>query len=323
MTKALLIHNPAAGMYSHLRGLRRAVNHLEKHGWQVTWRTTRKPADTTAWAREALTSECDVVIVAGGDGTIGKAVNGLAGSDMPLGILPLGTGNVLARELGLPQPGPFSPFALEDAAQVLLDSVPHRVDLGWANGHHFFSWAGVGFDAEIIKGAEAQPAVKRRLGLVGFLVFVAVTLRTYAGTRATMIVDGRRVSSRVILALASNIELYGRWFRIAPTARLDDGLLDICCFHGQKAPIMFYHALTVLLRRHIGDPNVSYYQARDVEIETARPLPVQLDGEPFGTTPLTIKVVPQALTLLLPPEVAYGRLVSAPQQRSRGGTPPK
>jgi diacylglycerol kinase family enzyme len=131
------------------------------------------------------------------------------------------------------------------------------------------------------------------------------------------------MSGRIVLALASNIELYGRWFRIAPTARLDDGLLDVCCFHGQRAPIMLYHALTVLLRRHIGDPRVSYYQAREVMIETARPLPVQLDGEPFGTTPLTIKVVPQALALLLPPRLAETRLVSAKRQGSDSKKPPK
>jgi len=319
MTKALLIHNPAAGMYSHSRGLRRAVSLLEKHDWQVNWRTTEKPADTSVWAREAPAAGYDVVIAAGGDGTIGRVVDGLAGSDTPLGILPLGTSNVLARDLGIPTPGALAPFALEDAAQMLLDSMPRRVDLGWANGHHFFAWAGIGFDAEVVRELESQPTVKRRLGTVGFLVFLALTLRTYAGTRTTMLIDGRRVSSRIILATVSNIELYGRYFRIAPTARLDDGLLDVCCFQGQRAPILFYHAFTVLMRRHIGDPRVSYYQARQVEIETARPMPVQLDGEPFGTTPLTIRAVPQALTLLLPPRAAKNRFVSSAETGSRPG----
>ena len=310
MTNALLIHNPAAGMYTHRWGLRRAVAHLERHGWQITWRETQKPGDTAACAREATTSGYDVVIAAGGDGTIGQVVDGLAGIETSLGILPLGSGNVLARDLGLPKPGALHPFALEDAAQMILDSVPRRVDLGRANGRYFFSWTGIGLDAEIVKGVEAQPQMKRRLGLVGFIVFAALTLRTYAGTRATVLIDGRRLSQRIILALVSNIELYGRYFHVAPTARLDDGLLEICCFHGQGAPIIFYHAITVLLRRHTSDPRVSYYQARRVEIETSRPLPVQLDGEPFGTTPVTIEVVPQALTLLLPPTLARGRFVS-------------
>lgn len=310
MVKALLIHNPAAGMRSHRWELRRAVARLEEHGWQVTWRTTEKPADMSAWARQARTSDYDVVIAAGGDGTIGQVADGLAGSEIAMGILPLGSGNVLARDLGLPKPGTLHPFALEDAAQMLLDSVPRRIDLGWANGHHFFSWAGVGLDAEIVRGVEAQPQMKRRLGLVGFLVFVVLTLHTYAGTRATVLIDGRRVSERLILALVSNIGLYGRYFHIAPTARLDDGLLDVCCFHGQGVPVIFYHAFTVLLRRHIGNPRVSYYQARGVEIETSLPMPVHLDGEPFGTTPLRIEVRPQALTLLLPPKLAEERFVA-------------
>ncbi|MBC8447681.1 MAG: diacylglycerol kinase family lipid kinase [Chloroflexi bacterium] len=312
---ALLIHNPAAGMYGHRWGLRRAVERLKQHGWQVTWRTTEKPADTAAWARQATASDYDVVIVAGGDGTIGQVADGLAGSDIALGIFPLGSGNVLARDLGLPKPGTLHPFALEDAAQLLLDSVPRRVDLGWANGHHFFSWAGVGLDAEIIRGLETQRQVKRRLGLVGFLVFVVLTLRTYAGTRATVLIDGHRVTSRLILALASNIGLYGRYFHIAPAARLNDGLLDVCFFHGQGVPVIFYHAFTVLLRRHIGNPRVSYYQARRVEIETSQPMPVQLDGEPFGTTPLRIEIRPQALTLLLPPKLAEDRFVKRYAER--------
>lgn len=307
MTKALLIHNPAAGMRSHRWELRRAVALLERHGWRVEWRETGKPGDTTAWAREAAEAGYDVVIAAGGDGTIGQAVEGLAGSDTALGILPLGSGNVLARDLGLPKPGPLRPFALEEAAQMLLDSVPRRIDLGLANGHHFLSWLGVGLDAEIVKGVESQPRVKRGLGPIAFVVFAALILRTYAGTRATVIVDGRSVSRRLILALVSNIELYGRYFHIAPSARLDDGLLEVCCFHGQGIITTLNHAIIVLLRRHIGDPRVSYYQARRVEIETARPLPVHLDAEPFGTTPVTIEVVPQALTLLLPPTLARER----------------
>jgi YegS/Rv2252/BmrU family lipid kinase len=249
---------------------------------------------------------------------VGQVADGLAESDVALGILPLGTSNVLARDLGLSRVGTLNPFALESAAQLLLDSEPRRVDLGWANGRHFFNWVGVGFDAEITRVAEAQPAVKRRLGPVGFLVFALMTLRTYAGTRATVRIDGRRVSRRLILAVASNIELYGRWFHIAPRARLDDGLLDVCCFHGQGMATTLYHVMTVLLRRHIGDPRVSYYQARQVMVDTSRPLPVQLDGDAFGTTPLLIRVVPQALTLLLPPRLAEDRFAGWDRDGARG-----
>lgn len=310
MVKALLIHNPAAGMSVHRRGLQRALAHLQDHDWEVTWRTTEKSGDVTAWAREATLADYDVVIAAGGDGTIGQVADGLADSDVALGILPLGTGNVMARDLGLSRPGTLNPFAVEDAAQMLLDSRPRRVDLGWANGRHFFAWAGVGLDAEITRALEAQPDIKRRLGLVGFLVFAALTLRSYVGMRATVRIDGRRVSRRIILALASNIGLYGRYFHIAPQARIDDGLLDVCCFHGKGLLTTFYHVFTVLLRRHIGDPQVSYYQGCEVTIETSQPMPVQLDGDPYGTTPLTIHVVPQCLTLLLPPRLAHGRFVA-------------
>jgi YegS/Rv2252/BmrU family lipid kinase len=296
-------------MMGHGRGLSRAVSLLEQQEWQVTYRTTKTPADATAWAREAVGASYDVVIAAGGDGTVGQVADGLAGTDVALGILPVGSGNVLARDLGLSRVGTLNPFALESAAQLLLDSEPRRVDLGWANGRHFFNWAGVGFGAEITREVEGQPGVKRRLGIVGTIVFAFMTLSTYAGTRATVRIDGRLVSRRLILAVVSNIQLYGRYFQIAPRALLDDGLLDVSCFHGQGALTTLYHVITVLLRRHVGDPRVSYYQAREVMIDTSRPLSVELDGEPFGTTPLLIRVVPKALTLLLPPSLAEDRFV--------------
>jgi len=138
MVKALLIHNPAAGIMGHRRGLTRAIKLLEDHDWDVTWRTTEKPSDISYWARGAVEADYDVVIVAGGDGTIGQAADGLAGSDVALGILPLGSGNVLARELGLSRPGTWNPFPLETAAQMLLDGERRRVDLGLANGRHFY-----------------------------------------------------------------------------------------------------------------------------------------------------------------------------------------
>jgi diacylglycerol kinase (ATP) len=308
MIRALLIHNPAAGIMGHRRGLTRAVKLLEEHDWDITWRATEKSSDISAWARGAVDEDYDVVIAAGGDGTIGQAADGLAGSDVALGILPLGTSNVLARELGLSRPGTLNPFPLETAAQMLLDGERRRVDLGLANGRHFFAWAGVGFDAEITRAFESQQEVKRRLGVVGFFVFAFMTLRTYAGMRATIYVDGHRIRQRLILAVASNIELYGRWFHIAPRARIDDGLLDLCTFIGRGSATIFYHVFSVLLRRHTGDPRVRLYQAKRVEFYTSSPMPVQVDGDPFGTTPLMVTVVPQSLTLLLPPKLATHRL---------------
>jgi len=129
--------------------------------------------------------------------------------------------------------------------------------------------------------------------------------------RTTLYIDGHRIRQRLILAVASNIELYGRWFHIAPRARLDDGLLDVCSFIGRGSATVFYHVFSVLLRRHMSDPRVRYHQARRVEFYTSSPMPVQVDGDPFGTTPLTVTVVPQSLSLLIPPNLATDRFVRA------------
>jgi YegS/Rv2252/BmrU family lipid kinase len=250
-----------------------------------------------------------MVLVAGGDGTLGSAIQGLAGSQTALAVLPTGTGNVLARQLGMPVPGPLHPSVLRKATELILTGCPHPVDLGFLindatgeSGRYFLCWAGVGIDAAITQEVELFPQLKRRLGLGAFAVSAGHILRHYAGTRAELIVDGQRVRPRrVLLAVASNMELYAGFFHISPNARLDDGLLDFSCFRGDFWFDTLYHALIILLRRHARDPRVSLYQAREVEINTARPLPVHVDAEPCGSTPVHIRVVPHALHLIIPP----------------------
>ncbi len=322
--KAILIYNPNAGSGRSVEELDRVIGMLHRRGWLVRVKETRVAGDAQELAREAAEEGCDIAFVAGGDGTIGSAIQGLAGSQTALGVLPAGTGNVLARQLGMPVPRPLHPTVLYEAAELLLDSKPHSVDLGLLvnqatgeQGRYFLCWAGIGIDAAITQEVELFPQLKRRLGFGAFVLSALHILRRYAGTRAELIVDGRRVPPRrLVLVVASNMELYAGFLHISPSARLDDGLLDFSCFHGSYWFDTLYHGLIILLRRHVRNPRVSLYQAREMEIHTVRSLPVHIDAEPFGTTPVHIQVVPKALRLLIPP-TAPAHILSQPISNQR------
>jgi diacylglycerol kinase family enzyme len=161
-------------------------------------------------------------------------------------------------------------------------------------------WSGVGFDAEVSVAMEREAAQKKRFGIIAFFAVGFVTLQHYAGTAASVRVDGRRVSRRMIMLVANNIQRYGVFIRMAPAAVLDDGLLDVLCFQGSSPLRTALHTLRVFLGLHIQDPKVEFFQARRVEISTYRPLPVHVDGDAVGYTPITIEALPRALNLLVP-----------------------
>ena len=130
--KAMLIFNPAAGAREVERELEQVVAYWEGRGWQVSFRETQGAGDATTFAREAVATSCQAVFVAGGDGTVSEVADGLAGSDVALGVLPAGVGNVWALEMGIPTPSPLRRHPLLDAAEVLVEGEIRRIDLGRA-----------------------------------------------------------------------------------------------------------------------------------------------------------------------------------------------
>ncbi|MFQ6059557.1 MAG: diacylglycerol/lipid kinase family protein, partial [Anaerolineae bacterium] len=306
--KAQLILNPTAGYREALRDLQQAIEYLEGQGWQLALRETRGRGDATTYAQEAVAAGCQAVVVVGGDGTISEAVNGLAGSDVALGVLPMGTGNVWAAEIGLlPTPTPLHRPDLLASARALTEGQIRRVDVGRADGRYFLLWAGVGIDARVTQEVETEPqAMKRRLGPWAYAIAGLTIAWSFVGTRATLILDGQEVHHRVILILISNAQLYAGMMRVATEARLDDGFLDVCCFKGHGFLTTLRHLTSVVTRHHLRDPQVEYYRARRITIHTSKPLPIQADGDPIGATPMAFEVVPKALKVIVPPNVPRG-----------------
>ena len=298
--KAMLIFNPAAGAREVERELEQVIAYWEGRGWQVSFRETWGAGDATTFAREAVAAGCQAVFVAGGDGTIGEVADGLAGSDVALGVLPAGVGNVWALEMGIPTPSPLRRHPLLDAAEVLAEGKIRRIDLGRAGQRHFILWAGVGLDAEVAERMEPRSRPTKRLGTLAYAVAAALVAKDFRGTRTRVVIDGRSINTRAILVIVSNVQLYARLMRVAAEAYLDDGLLDVCIFKGSNLASTVQHAIKVFAHRHLRDPQVEYYRCRKVSISTATPLPVQVDGDPIGVTPMEFEVVPQALNVIVP-----------------------
>ncbi|HWQ11745.1 MAG TPA: diacylglycerol kinase family protein [Roseiflexaceae bacterium] len=300
--RVLIVFNPAAGQAgSYQQDLHAAAAVWRGHGWRVDLRPTAGPGDGTRIAREAAAQGYDVVAAAGGDGTINEVVNGLVGTGAALAALPVGTVNVWVRELGLP----LQPRA---TAEALLRGQVRRIDLGRAGRRYFLLMAGVGIDAAVV--GEVRAPEKRRLGIFAYVLrAVGVALR-YRGTRARVFLDGRRAGGRVLLVVIGNSQLYGGVVKITARAVIDDGLLDVCIIKGTSFRSVLLRALSILLQRHTADPKIEYHRARSVRVEARRSMPVQVDGDYIGHTPMTFEVAPGALRALLPQQLPPGLLYS-------------
>ncbi|HEX7592906.1 MAG TPA: diacylglycerol kinase family protein [Anaerolineae bacterium] len=296
--RARLIYNPSAGKGDERADIQRAIAVLVAHGWSIDLVETARVGDATRWARRAAEEKLDALIAVGGDGTVNEVANGLVDSATALGVLPSGTANVWAKEMGLP---------LGDwvtAAQRLAEADVRAIDVGEVRGptiepRVFVLWCGVGLDAAITREVEPQRDMKRRFGTLTFWLVGIRTAWNYRGKRATLVLGETRLRRRVMLALAANAQLYGGIVRIAPNARVDDGQLDFVIFRGTGFWLTAWHLLGVFVGAHVRDPLVEIFRVPTIGVD-GRNLPVHVDGEPIGNTPIEIRVRPRALRVLVP-----------------------
>ena len=298
--KTLLIRNPVAGPRDVEDDLNRVIVYLEKRGWDVSVRVTQRQGHATLLARQAAEQGYDMVVAVGGDGTIGEVVTGLVGTPVTMGVLPVGTGNLWARMLGLPVWSPVYRSALMDATRILVEGERRSIDVGKSQDRYFVMWCGIGFDAQVAQDVEPHREARRSFGNVTYAVMALAEAFFMRGTRATVVVDGRAMRYRVVLIIVANAQLYGPSIKLAPEAKLDDGLLDIFVFRGGNLLDVFKHVALLVSGRHSASPSVEVIRGRSIYIVADVPLPVHLDGDPVGRTPISIEVVPQALNVVVP-----------------------
>ncbi len=246
----------------------------------------------------------------GGDGTINEAVNGVCDTHTVLGLVPVGTGNILAHQLHMPI---LSAVTIKEVGDALLRSRVQCVDVGVTNGRRFLCWAGLGLDAEITAQMEPRPKGMKHFRTLPYIITGVTVASEYRGVRTRFVIEDRTFRTRTLFAVATNIQLYASFFNIAPHARMDDGLLDIFVFRG----VGFAYTLRALVQslrgRHLNDPHVMHALASKMEVETATPVAVHLDGDPFGSTPASFSLQPLSLRLLIPPNAPESLFTRPPE----------
>jgi len=290
---AALIYNPRAGAlrWGLKRERERALALLEAYGIRTTPVETTSPGSATELARREVAAGRDLIIVSGGDGTINEVVNGMAGSSVPLAVLPAGTANVLAKELGLP-------WNLWRAAEYIPRGVVRRIALGRAGERYFVAVAGAGADANIVYQLSrgSQPP----LGILSYWLESFRQLFLYSFPEFTV-----RVGEEVLrgtLLIVSRTKHYGGPVRITRRADLFGNDFEVCVFPRRFPPVFLVYFLAQLMGLLERFPEIHFRRARQVQAEPMeRRIHVQVDGELAGQLPMAFVIVPDALSLLVPP----------------------
>lgn len=286
---AVLIYNPTA---RRIRGNVEKINlvyHLLfKNGIDAEPVATTKAGDATDMARRAVEQKKELIVVYGGDGTINEVVCGMAETSIPLAIIPGGTANVLARELGIS-------WDVKAAIRVVANGEPKRITLGLGDGRYFHSMAGIGIDASIVKGVD--PYLKDALGVGAFWV---EGLRHFFYDLPTfrILVDGKDYVST--FAVLGNTRSYGGRFVITPLANITEEVFDVCIFTTQSKLRYSMYLPLAFFGTHLRFPDVIYLKAQRVYAECEKPIYVQMDGELVGQLPMQFRTVPNALTVIVP-----------------------
>jgi YegS/Rv2252/BmrU family lipid kinase len=302
MPRAYLVYNPAAGRYPSWLLTERAAAVLQKYGWQIHLAKTRSGEHITQLARQAAVEGMDAFFIVGGDGSINRTLPGLIGTQTALGVLPAGTANVWAQELGLPGLSWTRWMALEESARRLAQAPVCAVDVGMSNAIPFLMWAGVGLDAFVVHRLEPRQRWEKQFAVAQYMASMVWTASRWGGIKLRVIADGTQVSGHFLLAVVSNIHLYaGGIAELSPNARLDDGLMDLWLFEGKTLGDTVQRAWDLWAGRHVQSELVHCFPFRRLTLGSDSPMFVQVDGEPeAGNGSITITVQPRALRVLIP-----------------------
>ena len=307
MRKALVIYNPTAGRFSVKPFLKTIEAELVKADWKVDIAATQNGDHAIQLGRQAVAEEYEAAFAVGGDGTIGQVASGLLGSETALGVLPAGTSNVLAQELGLPAFSWAYPGRLQENARTLGTAPIHCVDIGQCNEHSFMMWAGMGLDAMAIHSIEPRVRLEKFFAVPEYAASTIWNASQWKGIRLRLWADEKEVEGHYLLAVANNIRRYmGGYSILSPDAHLDDGLLDLWLFHGDSLADAFRIAYELWSGDHVKSDEAKRIPFQTLRVQAESPFFVHMDAEPRGSTQeAKITVHKRALKLLVPPDALH------------------
>lgn len=280
--------NPSSGSGKGARELHRLIQALKQRGLKPRLYSRRSDLDAAAGDPNRR-AKLRGIVAAGGDGTLLDVANRFPG--IPIGVLPLGTENLFSRALGMTCDG-------ERLAEVIVAGRTSRFDCARANGRRFLVVASAGFDAEVIHLAHA-----RRSGRIQrwfYALPIATALARYSFPSVSVQIDGEDQPQPACLVLVANLSRYALGLPIAPQASGHDGVLDVCLFQRPGRWQLFQDLVSILLRNHGRQKHVVMRQAKRIVITGTNGVPVQIDGDPGGQTPLTIEIEPAAIEVYVP-----------------------
>lgn len=280
-----IIFNPAAKGSKAERLLER----VRRLPGDIVVRQTAAPGDAEALAERAIEQGFGTVVAAGGDGTVNEVVNGIAGANVDFGVLPVGTINVFAQELGIP-------MDLRKAWDVIRQGHVRRVDLAKANDHYWVQMAGVGFDAQIVE--ETDREARKNFGPLSYLLTAALV----AGRKPPRltVTAARHKPIEGCFVLVGNGRYYGGPYEIFKGGRLDDGMLDVYVFQRMSHFDVIRYIQGMMFLAHDRMSDVKTLRTRRVRVESPDRVPVEVDGELLGYAPVTFSVQEAKLRVLAP-----------------------
>jgi YegS/Rv2252/BmrU family lipid kinase len=289
--KTILIVNPQAGRRLLLNlYLPQVQRLLERNGVEVRVLYTRRAGHATQLVRRHR-GEADFVTVFGGDGTIREVVAGMVDCPLPLGIIPFGTVNVLALDLGIPS----NPLA---AARVVLDGRTRNIDLGFLGREPFLLMVSTGIDAMAVHNLDFR--AKRYIGQMAYMLAGLWTALTDRPQRIRIGIDERGVRDSGYLAIISNSRYYAGPYRVAEETRIDDGLLNVLLFKKNSLLDTIRLVLGVLTRRHRVMRDVTFYSGKVIRVLSRTKIKMQMDGDKAPSGPATVWLKPRFLPVIVP-----------------------
>lgn len=309
-----VIFNPVSGTGDPDTRRRLISDALERHGYTCQIVATSLERGAKQLAEEAVRDGADLLTVAGGDGTVMEVMSALVGTDIPIAVVPSGTGNLLSVNLGVPGAVPEAidvalagkPYTL-DLARAKLSSTPDRTAESW---RYFAIMGGMGLDARMIADADRQ--MKRRLGVLAYLWAIVKNLPRKSSRVLVSVDGGRPIRRRAKTVIVANMGKVIGGLEAMPTALPDDGRLDVGLVMSESVGQGLRLLWMAILGRAQDAPELDVYQGRRVTIRTLHPEPVELDGEDYGTANgLEVEIVPRAVRIMLPVDAPAAKDASA------------
>jgi diacylglycerol kinase (ATP) len=307
MPTAYLVYNPFAGQGMNEMISETAANVLRDAGWTLHVIEAQDGPHITHLAHQAAERGIEAFFIAGGDGSMNLAIAGLVNSNTALGVLPAGTANVWAQEIGLHTLNFLGTMDLTSSAQRLAKALTYTVDVGLCNGRPFLMWAGVGLDAYLVHRIEPRASWEKYFGVLQYSISALWNAGFWRGMNLRTEVNGEKISGHYLLAVVSNVHLYaGGVAEISPSAQLDDGLMDLWLFKGETLGDTVQMAWDLWIGRHATSEQAECIPCTSLVLESDTPLYVQVDGEPAEeANRVEIQINSGSLKVLIPEDTPY------------------